>query len=90
MEIIHRGCWNSVDLVDEESETVGVEATSCSGFKNHEAPLEPDLNIVKYEETEPTTQMIVLEISKEDSCDYNEENSCDPSNFLSNICGVDQ
>lgn len=69
--------------MDKQSdETVGVEITSGADLIEHEPSLEPDLYVVKCEETEPSSQMIELEITKEDNSDYNDDNSCDRSNFL--------
>lgn len=88
VERLQREYWESVELIERESDdpdgTVGKPSSSDSIKKElsfAEEESEPDMNIIKCEETEPTTQIVDLVIVNEGTSDYNDDDSCgDQSN----------
>lgn len=84
VEVRHGHCGRSNDLDSHIKQEPWQER---SGFQRDES-LELDLNLVKYEETEPPAQTTELLISKEKNCkynDWNDDKSCDESKFFSKI-----
>lgn len=97
VEELQKDYWNLHKLVENDScgdhdETV--ETDSCSDLIKHEqsgsatdASLEPpDLIIVKCEDTEPPLEVIDVQISRDESFDCNDDNTCDQSNFFCLYC----
>lgn len=90
VELIQKGYWNSFEKECRDADDgVGNETNSDllkeerGGHTEKEGALEPDLNIVKFEE--PPLEVFDIQISKDESSDYNDANCCDRSNFFLNI-----
>lgn len=95
MELLQKNYWDSVNFAEEDScdpdESVSVETQASSDLIKQEQSVSPresgtehDMYIIKYEETEPTepsVQVIDLQISKDESSDYN-DNNFDQSNSV--------
>lgn len=88
VEQLQKNYWDSIEVVsDEPDETVCVDSNSCSDAIKREQhdSLNNVANVVKYEEMEPTVEVIDIQISQDNNSEYNDDNSCNESNFRLNF-----